>query len=99
MNFIKDKVYREAMNVLKNNQEMCQKIPQEVLAHIEKHAKKASNMNVEALDEISIAKLSDDAFSLYLSLYLRYVAEGEEKERLKKKLIENEIKFKQKMKK
>ena len=96
MSYMKDAVYFEVMEVLKVKQDTCQKIPQNVLSHIEKHAKKYQTKTDK---EITLSTLSDDAFSLYLALYLQYIAENEEKEKIKKILIENEVAYRQKMKK
>ena len=45
-------------------------------------------------DEEILNKVSREAFCLYVSLYLQYVADEEEKTKLKELLIENEVKLK-----
>lgn len=45
-------------------------------------------------DEEILNQVSREAFCLYISLYLQYVADDEEKAKLKEILIENEVKLK-----
>ncbi len=96
MSYIKDTVYHEVMEFLKTKPDECQKIPEKILNHIEKHAKK---VKLASEKKTTISSLSEEAFSLYLSLYLQYMAEDKEKDKIKKILIDNEVAYREKIKK
>lgn len=91
---INNKIYKEVWEVLNTKKDIKGKIPEKVLHHIKQSASKSSYqiVNNENMDILKL--ISTDAFCLYLSLYLQYVAEDKEKETIKKILIENEIEYK-----
>lgn len=92
--FISNKVYYEVWKVLEIKKETKEKIPEEILTHICKKANKSENKIEFNKSETILKDISQEAFCLYLSLYLQYVAAETEKEKIKKILIENEIKYK-----
>lgn len=92
--FISSKTYSELWKVLEEKTEVRTKIPEDVLKHIYKNAIN-SGYRFEYTSKDDILKIiSKDTFCLYVSLYLQYVAEDDEKEKIKKILIDNEIKYK-----
>lgn len=74
--------------------EIKTKIPEDVLKHIYQNAKKSGYSFEYNLEKEILNQVSREAFCLYISLYLQYVADDEEKEKLKEILIENEVKLK-----
>ena len=93
--YIKDKLYKEVWEVLQIKTEIKDKLPNDVIKHIQKSASKSNyEITFNKNDEDILKSISTDAFCLYISLYLQYVANEEEKEQLKKVLIENEIAYK-----
>lgn len=93
--FINDRVYKEVWEVLQIKKEIRDKIPNDVLQHIKKSALQSSyEISFSENEEDVFKNMSREALCLYISLYLQYIANEEEKEQLKKILIENEIEFK-----
>ena len=94
--FISSKTYSELWKVLEIKTEVREKIPEDVLKHIQKKAVN-SGYKFEYTSSDDVLKLiSQETFCLYVSLYLQYVADDFEKENIKKILINNEIKYKTK---
>ncbi len=94
--FIDNRVYNELWKVLEIKEEVKRKIPEKVLKHIYKNALK-SGYKFECNDEKSVLKeISPETFHLYISLYLQYVANDHEKQKIKDKLIKNEMDYKAK---
>ena len=92
--FIENKIDLEVWNILEAKNEIKTKIPEDVLKHIYKNAKKVGYSFEYNSDEEILNQVSREAFCLYVSLYLQYVASDEEKAKLKETLIENEVKLK-----
>ena len=92
--FIETKTYLEVWSILEVKSEIKEKIPVSVLEHIYKNAKKVGYSFEYNQDEEILNQVSREAFCLYVSLYLQYVATEEEKAKLKEILIENEVKLK-----
>lgn len=92
--FISAKIYRELWNVLNIKMEVKEKIPLEVLKCIYKNAMN-SGYSFNYTKDVDVIKImSNDAFCLYAYLYIKYVANDVEKEKMKKILLENEIEYK-----
>lgn len=92
--FIENEIYLEVWNILETKNEIKTKIPEDVLKHIYKNAKKVEYSFEYNSDEEILNQVSREAFCLYISLYLQYVADDGEKAKLKEILIENEVKLK-----
>ena len=83
--------YIELAEVLKQKQDVAEKIPKEVIDYIYTRASEAENeIKYDNVDILNI--ISKEAFSLYVYLFTKYVADNNEKEKIKKVLINNEVK-------
>lgn len=92
--FISDETYSEILEVLKNKKEVAQKIPEEVLKHIyDKALKSRCKFEYDVTKDI-LKCIKKETFSLYVALYLQYVANEQEKSDIKEVLIKNEKKQK-----
>lgn len=95
--FINSRIYSELWSVLNVKTEVKEKIPLEVLKHIYKNAINSGyNFNYTKDDDV-VKIMSNDTFCLYTSLYIKYVANDIEKEKMKKILLENEAEYKSKI--
>ena len=92
--FITNQTYLEVWSILEMKNEIKTKIPEDVLKHIYQNAKKCGYSFEYNLEKEILNQVSREAFCIYISLYLQYVADDEEKEKLKEILIENEVKLK-----
>ena len=92
--FLETKTYIEVWNILETKNEIKKKIPQDVLNHIYKNVKKSGYSFEYNPSEEILNQVSREAFCVYVSLYLQYIADEREKAKLKEVLIENEMKLK-----
>lgn len=95
--FINSRIYSELWSVLNVKTEVKEKIPLEVLKHIYVNAMNSGySFNYKKDDDV-VKIMSIDTFCLYTSLYIKYVANDIEKEKMKKILLENEAEYKSKI--
>lgn len=95
--FINSRIYSELWSVLNVKVEVKEKIPLEVLKHIHINAMHSGYSFNYTKDDDVVKIMSNDTFCLYTSLYIKYVANDIEKEKMKKLLLENEAKYKSKI--
>ena len=96
---IRGQEYVEVYEVIKKNESFLEKLPKDIIRHIENKAKKSRYIfNYDETKDI-FSQISRNALSLVTYLYLKYVCDDEnEKKKMKKTLCENKLEFKKPIK-
>lgn len=93
-NMIDKYVYAEVYEILKRRNDKVEKIPKKIIEHIRKNGEKI-NLNKTYNEDVDILQqVSRGAQNLWLSIFIKYIANDNQKENLKEILIRNEIKYK-----
>ena len=87
-------IYVEIYEVIKNRNEFASKLPDEIVKHIKKNACSTGYKFEYDKTKDIFSQIKRETLIFCISLYLKYVASDEEKEKFKTVLIGHEIEYK-----